>query len=219
MRLGEPVLLELPDHVAEELRRDRQVERVVAAGAARLVELLDGAAQLSKADVVGEVAGHEPEPLGELLPDLLAELGAGVLLHRVVHDLREVLVGPVAPGEPDQAEARRQQPAVGQVVDRRHHLLAGQVAGDAEEHQPARAGDPGQAPVLRGRAAGWRSPRGAVIGGGAPGSRRSAPASRRPARPARPRRRRRPERPAGPAACPARRPTGRSCRCPRRRPG
>ena len=69
-------------------------------------------------DVVVEVAGHEPEALGELLPDLLAERRARVLLDRVVHDLGEVLVGPVAPGEPDQREARRQQAAVGQVVDR-----------------------------------------------------------------------------------------------------
>ena len=92
LRLGEAVLLELADHVAEELRRDRQVERVVATGAAGLVELLEGAPQRLEGGVVGEVAGHEPEPLGELLPDLLAELRAGVLAHRVVHDLREVLV-------------------------------------------------------------------------------------------------------------------------------
>ena len=147
--VGEPVLLELADHVAEELRRDRQVERVVAAGAALLVELLDGAAQLLEGLVVVEVAGHEPEALGELLPHLLAELRAGVLLDRVVHDLREVLVGPVTPGEADQAEAGRQQAAVGEVVDRRHDLLARQVAGHAEEHQAARPGDPGKAAVLR----------------------------------------------------------------------
>ena len=106
LRLGEPVLLELPHDVAEERRRDGQVERVVAAGAADLVELLDRAAQLVEGEVVVEVARDEPEPLGELPPDLLAELRAGVLLHRVVHDLGEVLVGPVAPGEADQAEAR-----------------------------------------------------------------------------------------------------------------
>ena len=122
---------------------------MVAAGAADLVELLDGAPQLVERRVVVEVAGHEPEALGELLPDLLAELGAGVLLDRVVHDLREVLVGPVAAGEADQAEARRQQAAVGEVVDRRHHLLAGQVAGDAEEHHAAGAGDAGEPAVLR----------------------------------------------------------------------
>ena len=121
---------------------------MVAAGAAHHVELVEGAGEVGEGDVVVEVAGHEPEALGELLPDLLAELRAGVLLDRVVHDRGEVLVGPVAPGEADQAEARRQQAAVGQVVDRRHHLLARQVAGDPEQHHPARAGDAGQPPVL-----------------------------------------------------------------------
>ena len=54
---------------------------MVPARAAELVELLDGAAQLSEVGVVAEVARHEPEPLGELAPDLLAELGTGVLAH------------------------------------------------------------------------------------------------------------------------------------------
>ena len=40
------------------------------------------------------------------------------------------------------------RPAVGEVVDRRHHLLARQVAGDAEEHQAAGAGDARQPAVL-----------------------------------------------------------------------
>ncbi len=101
-----PCSLSWLDDVAEELRRDREVEGVVAVGAADLVELLDGAPQVVEGDVVVEVAGHEPEALGELPPDLLAELGAGVLLDRVVDDLREVLVGPVAAGEADEAEAR-----------------------------------------------------------------------------------------------------------------
>ena len=78
-------------------------------------------------------------PCGELLPDLLAELGARVLLDRVVHDLREVLVVPVAAGEADEREAGRQQAAVREVVDRGHELLAGEVAGDAEDDQ-ARTG-------------------------------------------------------------------------------
>ena len=117
--------------------------------------------------VVVEVAGHEPEALGELLPDLLAEPGAGVLAHRVVHDLREVLVGPVAAGEADEREAGRQQPAVGEVVDRRHELLAGEVAGDAEDHHPARARDLREPPVLR---VAQRVPSSCCRG--APGSRR-----------------------------------------------
>src|SRR5262249_14215033 len=45
------------------------------------------------------------------------------------------------PREPHQGERGRQQAAVGQIVDRRHHLLAGQVAGDAENHHAAGAGD------------------------------------------------------------------------------
>ena len=98
--------------------------------------------------VVVEVSLDETEPLGELVPDLLAELGAGVLLHRVVHDLREVLVDPVAASEPHQTEARRQQATIRQVVDRGHHLLARQVAGDAEDHHPARARNAWQPPVL-----------------------------------------------------------------------
>ena len=57
---------------------------------------------------------------------------------RRVPPLGEVLVRPVPPGEPDQREARRQQPAVGQVVDRRHQLLAGQVAGHPEDDDPGR---------------------------------------------------------------------------------
>ena len=104
--------------------------------------------------VVVEGARHEPEALGERAPDLLAERGAGVLAHRVVDDLAEVLVGPVAPGEPDEREAGRQQAAVGEVVDRRHQLLAGEVAGHAEEHQRARPGDARAAACRGGRAAG-----------------------------------------------------------------
>ena len=51
---------------------------------------------------------------------------------------------PVPAGEADQRELGRQQPAVGQVVDRGHQLLAGQVAGDAEDHHRARPRDPRQ---------------------------------------------------------------------------
>ena len=99
--------------------------------------------------VVADLARHEPDAFGQLLPDLFAERGPRVLLDRVVHDLGEVLVLPVPAGEADQREARRQQTAVGQVVDRRHQLLGGQVAGDTEDHQHARAGDPREPPVLR----------------------------------------------------------------------
>ena len=136
--------------------RDRQVERVVAAGAALLVELVDRLGEQVEGGVVVEVARHEADALGQRAPDLLAERRAGLLADRLVDDLAEVLVGPVAPGEADQREARRQQAAVGEVVDRRHQLLAGEVAGDPEDHQPARARRCAAAACRGGRAAGWR---------------------------------------------------------------
>src|SRR5690606_16614092 len=83
------------------------------------------------------------------IPHRLLERGAGVLLDRLVDDLAEVLVLPVPAGEPGQGEPRRQQPPVGQVVDRGHQLLAGQVAGDPEDRQTAGTGDPRQPLVQR----------------------------------------------------------------------
>ena len=105
--------------------------------------------QIGERLVVPDLARDEPDSLRQLLPDLLAERRPGVLPHGVVHDLGEVLVLPLPAGEPDQGEAGRQQPAVGQVVDRRHQLLGGQIPGDAEDHQHARTGDPRQSSVLR----------------------------------------------------------------------
>src|SRR5680860_820499 len=147
-RLGQLVHLQLVDDVAEVLRRDREVERVVATGSADLVELLDGVSEPLERGVVGEVPRNEAQALGELAPHLFAELGAGMRAHRVVHDLREVLVGPVTARVAHEAEARRQQAAVGEVVDRRHHLLACQVAGHAEQHHATGAGDPRHPPVV-----------------------------------------------------------------------
>ena len=65
----------------------------------------------------------------------------------VDQEVGEVAVVPVATGEAEQDELRWQQPAVGQVVDRRDQLLAGQVAGDPEDHEGTRVGDPGQPSV------------------------------------------------------------------------
>src|SRR5690606_10173479 len=85
----------------------------------------------------------------ELVPHLFAELGARVLADSVLDDLGEVLLLPVTAGEADQAEPRRQQPPVGQVIDGRHDLLAGEVTGDTEADHAARPGDPGQPSIAR----------------------------------------------------------------------
>src|SRR5450432_574132 len=82
--------LELPDDHWEELRRDRRVERVVAAGTPYPVEIGDGARQRVEGVVVVEVSWYEAKTFGELSPHLLAEWRASVLLDRVVHDFGEV---------------------------------------------------------------------------------------------------------------------------------
>ena len=103
---------------------DRQVEREVAAGAALVLQVVHGVGKQVEGGRVVEGARHEPEPLGEVAPDVLAERGPRMVTHGLVDDLPEVLVGPVTAGEPHEGEARRQQAPVGEVVDRRHQLLA-----------------------------------------------------------------------------------------------
>ena len=97
--LGQAVLGELAADLLEGLRRDREVERVVAPRAALLVELIDRVAEPLERLVVVELALHEADALGELLPDRFVERGAGVGLDGLL-DLRgEVLVLPLAGGQ------------------------------------------------------------------------------------------------------------------------
>src|SRR5699024_8434245 len=143
----EPGVRQLREHLGEGVRRDGEVEGVVAAGAAGAVELADHLGELLERRSVVEGAGDEAEPAAQLLEDALVEAGAGVLGHGCAHVVGEVVVGPVAAAEADQAEAGRQQTAVGQVVDRRQQLLAREVAGDAEHHHRAGPCDEGHATV------------------------------------------------------------------------
>jgi hypothetical protein len=59
---GETVLLQLLDHIAEELRWDRQVEGVVAAGAAGDRRVLRRLAKRVEGGVVVEVPGTNRKP-------------------------------------------------------------------------------------------------------------------------------------------------------------
>jgi len=140
--------LELRGDQGERLRRDREVVRVVTHRAPLDVELVDGLAKTSERLGIIELALDEADAFEQLLPGLLAELGPGVLLDRLVHDLREVLILPVAPGETHERESGRQQTAVGEVVHRRHELLARQVSRHAEDHQGARTRDAIESAIL-----------------------------------------------------------------------
>src|SRR5215469_276904 len=72
-----------------------------------------------------------------------------MLADRVICQPREVLVLPIPSGEPDQREARRQQPPIGEVIDGRKKFLSRQVAGNAEHDENARLGDPGNPAIAR----------------------------------------------------------------------
>ena len=147
LRLTQARTLELAQHHRERARRDRQVERVIAARAADPVEFVQGLGQRVESRVVVEGALHESESLREVLPDLFGEAGSRVLTDGVVHHLGEVFLRPVAAGEPDERETGRQQAAVREVVDRRHQLLAREIAGDAEDDDPRWTGDERQSLV------------------------------------------------------------------------
>ena len=133
----------------EQRRRDGEVEGGVAPDPVAALQLPEGGGEGVEGVVVVERALHERDVGGELLPDLLAPRRAGVLPGGRARQLGEVLVLPVAPGEPEQREVGRQQAPVGQVVDGREQLLAGQVTGDAEDDERARLGYPRQSPVPR----------------------------------------------------------------------
>jgi len=147
--VGEAGIAELPHHLRERRGRNRQVERVIAVGAALLVEFFDRLTQPREGVRVVERALHKPDALGKLLPRLLPERSARVLLDRIVDHLGEVLLVPIPPRKTGERERGRQQAPVGKVVHRGHELLAGEVARDAEHHEAARACDARQATIAR----------------------------------------------------------------------
>ena len=100
----------------------------------RLVELVEGI-------VVVEGAGHEVDAVGDAPPDVVAELGPGVVLGGGTGELLEVAVVPVPAGESQQHETRREQSPIAQVVDRRDELLACEVACHPEDDEGARVGN------------------------------------------------------------------------------
>ena len=138
---GQSGLLQLLAHHRERLRRDRQVERVVAAGAAFGVELFQRLGQPAETPSrrrMCPVRTGSPRPAGPTPPGETV-CGRAPLPRRGRPCRNPRRPSPVGRSRP--ARSRRQQAAVGQVVDRRHQLLAGQIAGHAEDHHAARTRD------------------------------------------------------------------------------
>jgi hypothetical protein len=100
-----PGTLQLSAYGREGARRDREIEGVVAAGSAALVEFGESLGQPVEGVVVIETARHKAQALGEATPDLLLEGRPSMRFDRVVNDLGEVLDRPIPAGEADQREA------------------------------------------------------------------------------------------------------------------
>ena len=121
---------------------------MVAAGAARVVELGDGVGQLAVGIGVVEGARDEAQSRAQLVPGSLVEAGAGVRLDGGAHVFLEVLRAPVAARKAGERERRVEQTTVGEVVDRGKELLAREVARDAEDDEATRWGDARKPAIL-----------------------------------------------------------------------
>ena len=135
-------------HDGEVRRGNGQVERVVAAGAARAVELGDRVGQLAVGLRVVESARDEAQARAQLVPRSLVETGAGVRLDGRAHVFLEVLGTPVAASKAGEGEGRVEQTTVSKVVDRGKELLARKVTRDAEDDEAAGRGDARKPAVL-----------------------------------------------------------------------
>ncbi len=153
--VGHPGALHLLEHDGEHRRRDRQVERGVALDAVRLLHLDQRRRRACRRPSSSSNDPGMKRMLSESRCQTSSRNPVRAPFSAASRDSAlEVAVAPVAAGEAEQREARRQQAAVGQVVDRRDQLLAGQVAGDAEHDERARPGHPRAAAGPGRRAAG-----------------------------------------------------------------
>ena len=146
--LGEAGVVQLPHHLAEEKRRDLQVEHRLLRGPHRGLDLAVGGR-------VVEVAADVVEPRCEPLEDVLLDGLAGRCDH-LAGVLTQLLGAPVVHGHAD--DGAIEQLALLQPVERveRHH--AGEVAGDAEDDEDVCLSDgsstpPRSAPARPGPAA------------------------------------------------------------------
>ena len=130
-------LADLAHHHRERLRRHGEVVEPVAAGPARLVELVQHLSHAVLAAVVGEVGRDVAHARSERLEHVGAERVAGELLHRLPHRSDELARRLLAARDADDGEPLRQEPAEGERVERRQQLALRQVARRAEHDERA----------------------------------------------------------------------------------
>jgi hypothetical protein len=112
-----------------------QIEEPPALGAKLGVECHEALPKRVKGACVVERRGDVGEPLRERLPASLIKSVAGELLDRPTGALAEAPVIEAASARADDRVALRHKAVVGQVVQRRKQLAAGQIAGRPEEDQ------------------------------------------------------------------------------------
>ena len=103
--------------------RHRHVEDVVASGTAVAVKFGHGVGKTLERLRIVERALYEADAVSQLLPSRFLERRAAMCLDVFLDELLEMVLGPVAARKAGQAEARRQQAAVGQVVDCRKQFV------------------------------------------------------------------------------------------------
>ena len=113
---------------------------MIAGGTTFGIELVQRLSQPRERLVIVEGAFDEAASFGQPIPDHLPKRRTGMVFDQLEHFVGKGLVVPIPAAESNQGESRGQQATVGQVVDRRHHLFAGQIPGDTEDHYRARAG-------------------------------------------------------------------------------
>ena len=121
---------------------------MVAAGAARVVELGDGVSKLAVGVGIVEGARDEAQARAQLVPRAFVEAGAGVRLNGRAHVFLKVLGAPVAACKAGQREGRVEEAAVSEVVDGGKELLARKVARDAEDDEATGRGDTRKPAIL-----------------------------------------------------------------------
>ena len=109
--------------------------------AALALKLIESERQPGEGHGIVKRPVHKPHALRQTLPNVFTKRGPGVFPDRVVNDLREIFVSPIATREAYESEPGRQKTTVGQVVNRGHQFTACQVTRDSENHQSARSRD------------------------------------------------------------------------------
>src|SRR5207247_11178812 len=87
---------------------------------------------------VGEVEEYVPRRVRQPVPDVLLEVVAAELAHRVLRLVAELVVRPLRAGGADDRELLGQELAKGEGVERRDDLAVRQVARCAEDDEHAR---------------------------------------------------------------------------------